>query len=116
MILVTHYDPSYLNESHPRSRAGSHIFLSKDCPILSLNGAILTLSQINKCIMSSVAESKLVALFVTAKNMVSLHQSLIEMGWPQPKSSIQTDNSTGVGVTNNIIVSKSTKLINTCLY
>jgi hypothetical protein len=32
--------------------------------------------------------------------MIPHHQTLIDMGWPQPKSPIQTDNSTAAGVVN----------------
>ncbi len=32
--------------------------------------------------------------------MIPHRQTLIAMGWPQPKIPIQTDNSTAVGVTN----------------
>ena len=38
-----------------------------------------------------------------------LHNTLIEMGWPQPHTPIQTDNSTEVGFTNKTIVNKATK-------
>ena len=41
--------------------------------------------------------------------MRPLHNTLIEMGWPQPKSPIQTDNSTTVGLTNKNIVNKANK-------
>jgi hypothetical protein len=56
--------------------------------------------------MASAAESELAALFVTAREMIphSHRQTLITMGWPQPKTPIQTDNSTAVGVTNKTIV------------
>ena len=50
--------------------------------------------------MSSAAEAKLSRLFITAKDMIPIRQTLIEMGWPQPKNLIQTDNSTVVSVTN----------------
>ena len=49
------------------------------------------------------------ALYITAKNMIPLSNTLIEMGWPQPKSYIQTDNSTDVVFTNKTIVNKATK-------
>ena len=48
------------------------------------------------------------ALFITVKKMIPLRHTLIEMGWPQPQTPIQTDNSTAVGFTNNIIVNKAT--------
>ena len=49
------------------------------------------------------------ALYITAKNMITLSNTLIEMGWPQPKFPIQTDNSTAVGFTTKTIVNKATK-------
>ena len=39
-----------------------------------------------------------------AREMIPHRQTIISMGWPQPKSPIQTDNSTTSGVTNKTIV------------
>ncbi len=61
------------------------------------NGAILSIAQIIKFVMASAAESELAALFVMAREMIPHRQTLIAMGWPQPKTPIQTDNSTAVG-------------------
>ena len=61
--------------------------------------------------MASAAEAKLAALFLTAREMVPLRQTLIEMGWPQPKKPIQTDNSTAVGVCNDTIIGKRIKMM-----
>ena len=72
------------NESKARSRAGAHIFLSENYPTPKWNGPILTISQIIKFVMSSAAESELGALYITAKEMVLIRQTLIEMGWKQP--------------------------------
>ena len=41
--------------------------------------------------------------------MIPLRNTLIEMGWPQPQTPIQTDKSTAVGFTNRKIVNKATK-------
>ena len=49
------------------------------------------------------------ALYITAKNMTPLRNTIIEMGWPQPHTPIQTDNSTAVVFTNKTIVNKATK-------
>ena len=49
------------------------------------------------------------ALYITAKKMIPLRNTLIEMGFPQPQTPIQTDNSTAAGFTNNTIVNKATK-------
>jgi hypothetical protein len=59
--------------------------------------------------MSSAAEAELGALFINAKEAVYLRQILIEMGHPQPKTPIQTDNTTAEGVINNKIQPKRTK-------
>ena len=48
-------------------------------------------------------------IFITAKKMIPLRNKLIEMGWPQPQTPIQTDNSTAVGFTSKTIVNKATK-------
>ena len=49
------------------------------------------------------------ALYITAKKMIPLRNTPIEMGWPQPKLPIQIDNSTAVVFTNKIIVDKANK-------
>ena len=41
--------------------------------------------------------------------MIPLRNTLIEMGWLQPQTPIQTDNSTAVGFANNTIVNKAIK-------
>ena len=66
--------------------------------------------------MSSAAEAELAALYMTAKEMVSLRQTLIAMGWPQPKSLIKVDNTTAVGVTNKTLVPKQTKSMDMGFY
>ena len=80
MILEAHADAGFLNESIARSRAGTHIFLSENEPKPKLNGPILTISQIIKTVMASAAEAEMAALFITAKKMIPLRNTLIEMG------------------------------------
>ena len=111
MVLAAHSDASFLSESKSRSRAGASVFLSEDDPIPRLNGPVLTISQIIKFVMASAAEAELSALFVTAREMVPLRNTLIEMGWPQPPSPIQTDNSTAVGFTNDTIIARRIKML-----
>ena len=109
MILAAHADAGFLNESRVISRAGAHIFLSDNKPKPKLNGPILTIAQIIKTVMASAAEEEMVALFITAKKIIPFRHTLIEMEWSQPKTPIQTDNSTAVGFTNKKIVKKTTK-------
>ena len=109
MILAAHSDAAYLNISKARSRAGAHIMLSEDVPVPNINGPILTIAQIIKFVMSSAAEAELAGLFICAKAMVPLRQSLIKMGWPEGKTPIQCDNSTAFGVAKKTIIPRKTK-------
>jgi hypothetical protein len=111
MILCAHADAGFLNETNSRSRVGAHIFLSENDPFPRFNSNVLSIAQIIKFVMASAAESELAALFVTAHEMIPHRQTLIAMGWPQPKTPIQTDNPTAVGVTNKTIVPRRAKMM-----
>ena len=50
--------------------------------------------------MTSAAEAELADYYITAQKLVPMRQTLIEMGWPQPPTPIQTDNTTSKGVVN----------------
>eukprot|EP00804_Cyclotella_cryptica_P020749 CCRYP_016588-RA/>CCRYP_016588-RA protein AED:0.03 eAED:0.02 QI:0/0/0/1/1/1/3/0/1217 len=109
MILAVHSEASYLSETKARSRAGGHFFLSEDDPFPRNNGAILTLTQIIKPVMSSAAEAELGALYINARETIPQRHLLNELGHPQPPTPIQIDNSTALGVVTNIIQPKRTK-------
>eukprot|EP00804_Cyclotella_cryptica_P029413 CCRYP_013352-RA/>CCRYP_013352-RA protein AED:0.16 eAED:0.24 QI:0/0/0/1/0.2/0.16/6/0/1158 len=109
MILAVHSDASYLSETKACSRAGGHFFLSEDDPSPRNNGAILTLAQIIKPVMSSAAEAELGALYINARETIPQRHLLNELGHPQPPTPIQIDNSTALGVVTNIIQPKRTK-------
>ena len=109
MVLAIHSDAGYLNENKARSRAGRHFFLSSDVQNPQNNGAILTVTQIIDAVMSSAAEAELGALFINAKEAVHIRRMLTEMGHPQPRTPIQTDNSTAEGVINSRVRPKRTK-------
>eukprot|EP00804_Cyclotella_cryptica_P026588 CCRYP_014016-RE/>CCRYP_014016-RE protein AED:0.30 eAED:0.32 QI:0/0/0/1/0/0/2/0/287 len=111
MILAAHSDASYLTEPGLRSRAGAHIFLSEDDPTPRHSMPVLMISQIIKYIMASAAEAKLMALYITARELIPLCNALEEMGWQQPKTPIQTDNSTATGFVNETIIQQRIKMI-----
>jgi hypothetical protein len=113
MVLCAHSDAGLLNKTNSHSCASAHIFLSKNELFPWFNGAILSITQIIKFVMASAAKSELAALFVTAREMIPHRQTLISMGWPQSRSPLQTDNSTAAGVTNNTIVPRRAKMMNT---
>ena len=65
--------------------------------------------------MASAAEVELAALFIMVQEMIPHHcQTFIEMGWPQPKLPIQTDNSTAARFTNKTIVEWQSKMMDMC--
>jgi hypothetical protein len=80
MILCAHADAGFLNESQSCSRAGARIFLSENDPFPCFNGTVLSIAQIIKFVMASAVESKLTALFITARVMILHRQTLIDMG------------------------------------
>ena len=90
--------------------------LSENFPVPAYNGPILTISQIIRNVMSSTAEAELAGLLICAKEMVPLWQALNKMGWPQPKSPIQCDNSTDVGVAIQTIIPRKTKSVDMQLH
>ena len=80
---------------------------SEKIPINS--GAVVNISQIIKAVMSSAAEAEFGALFIKAKMIVSMQQTLKEMGHPQPQTPIQTNNSTAHALLTNRILPKALK-------
>jgi len=73
------------------------------------NGAVLNISQIIRAVMSSAVEAELSALFINAKTAVSIRQTLIELGHPQPRTPMQTDNATAHALLTNKIPPKALK-------
>ncbi len=112
MLVCAHTDTGFLNKTSSCSRAGSHIYLLENDLFRQFNCAILSIAQIIKFFMALATESELAALFITAREMITHHQTLITMGcWPQPKGPIQTDNSTAAGVTIKTIVPRRSKMM-----
>ena len=116
MVLMVHSDASYLSEPGARSRAGGHFFMSTDTDNPPNNGAVLNMSQIIKSVMSSAAEAELGALYINACEAVAIRQLLNEMGHKQPRTPIQTDNSTALGVVTNNIQPRRTKAMDMRYY
>ena len=59
--------------------------------------------------MSLAAEAELGTLFINAKTVVSMRRTLKELGHPQPRTPIQTDNSMAHVLLTNKILSKALK-------
>jgi hypothetical protein len=109
MVLAIHSDASYLSKPKARSQAGGHMFMAGKEEIPTNNGAVLNISQIIKAVMSSATEAEHGALFINAKTAVSMCHTLEELGHPQPRTPIQTDNSTAHALLTNKILPKALK-------
>ena len=58
MVLAGQSNASYLSESNARSRAGGYFFMSNNAETPTNNGAVFTILQIIKVVMSSAAEAE----------------------------------------------------------
>ena len=109
MVLAIHSNASYLSKPKSCSRARGHMFMAGNKEIPINNGAVLNISQIIRAVMSSAAEAELGALFINAKTAVSMRQTLIKLGHPQPHTPMQTDNATAQALLTNKILPKALK-------
>jgi hypothetical protein len=64
MVLAGHSNASYLSKSKAHRRAGGHFFMFNSTAKPPNNGAILTIAQIIKAVMSLVAEAVVGALYI----------------------------------------------------
>jgi S-methylmethionine-dependent homocysteine/selenocysteine methylase len=71
MVVSTHSGASNFLESKARRRAGGHLFMSNDATISLNNGAVITVSQTIKAVISSAADAELEALFVNCREAIS---------------------------------------------
>lgn len=124
MILYVDTDASYLSAPKARSRfAGYHYLGPKprdpekppDEPP-PMNGAILVPVKIMHEVVSSAAEAELGGAFYNGKEACAIRTTLEEMGYPQPATPIQTDNSTAAGIANDTVKQKRSKAIDMRYY
>ena len=109
MVITGHINVSYLSEDKSRSRAGGHFFVIDESAEPPNNGSVTIISRIIKAVMSSAAEAELCALFINCREDVPAIIALEVIGHKRPPTSMQTYNTTALGVVNNKIVSKKLK-------
>ena len=106
MILAKYNSTSYLSETNACSRAGTHFFMSNNDSIPPNNDVVLTISQIIKAVMSSVAEAEIGILYIDCREAVPTLHTLEFMGHKQPLTPMQMDNTMALGVVNNKVMKK----------
>jgi hypothetical protein len=64
MVLTAPSDASYLSEVDACSQAGGHFFMSSDTSLPHNKGAVLTIAQIIKAVISLADEARIGALYI----------------------------------------------------
>ena len=100
MVLYVDSDASYLSLPKAQSRVGGHYYLinlshdpvkePKTAP--KPNGPDLTVCPILRHIMASAAEVEIAVIFKNGQEAMELRHILINLGHPQPPTSIKADN------------------------
>jgi hypothetical protein len=109
MVLAIHSNASYLFKPKSCSCTGGHMFMARKDNIPFNNGAVLNILQIIRAVMSSTVEAELGALFINAKTAISMRQTIAELGHPQPRTPMQTNNATAHTLLTNKILPKTLK-------
>ncbi len=102
MVLAGHSNTSYLSETNARSQAGGHLFMSNKDALPPNNGAVLTIAQIFKVVIMSVAEAEIGTLYINCWEAIPAHQTLDFWGHTQPPTPMQTNNTTVLNTVNNM--------------
>jgi hypothetical protein len=126
MILNIQSNAPHCSQPKARLRIGGLHHLSSDVPnnhlpntsAPPLNGAIHVVCGIMRSdVLPSATEAKLGALFVNAQDDCVLRNTLIiAMGWPQPTTPVQTDNSCAEGIINDTVKQRHSKAIDMRFY
>ena len=74
-----------------------------------LNGAIDAISVIIPAVVSSAAEAELAALYLNAQTDVATRNTIADLGYPQVKTPLLSDNTTATGVANKTVHQKRSK-------
>lgn len=112
MILHVDTDAAYLVMPNAKSRIAGYFYLSSDLskgtPV-PLNGPILVECTTIKHVVGSAAEAECGGCYHNAQKAVPIRIALQELGHPQPKTPIKTDNSTAEGFANKSMRQKRSK-------
>jgi hypothetical protein len=106
MILNVHSDASNLSAPKAQSHAGGFFFfgsIPQNAEPIFINVAIHITCTILKHIAASATEAELGALFLKPQEAKVIQLVLKELRHPQHPTPIHIDNTTTVGIVNNII-------------
>jgi hypothetical protein len=117
MILKIHSDASYNSESGACSQMGGHFYLGSRTSDDDTNqGTILATTAVMQAVLSSASEAGIGAFCENTKKAAILRVTLEEMGYPQPPTLVQTDNSTACSIANDNIKQQQSRAIDMRFY
>jgi hypothetical protein len=115
MILHVDTDAAYLVLPKARSRVAGYFYLSS-LPSLHgkprsvpLNGAILVECATIRTVVGSAAEAECAGCYHNAQRAIPIRIALEELGHPQPRTPVKTDNITTQGFVNKSMRQKRSK-------
>ena len=113
MILNIDTDAAYLVMPNAKSRIAGYFYLSSlpnasGTPI-PINGPILVECTTIKHVVGSAAEAECGGCYHNAQKAIPIRIALAELGHPQPKTPLKTDNSTAAGFANKSMRQKRSK-------
>jgi hypothetical protein len=113
MILNIDTDAAYLVMPNAKSRIAGYFYLSSlpsasNIPV-PINGPILVECTTIKHVVGSAAEAECGGCYHNAQKAIPIRIALAELGHPQPKTPLKTDNSTAAGFANNSMRQKRSK-------
>jgi hypothetical protein len=94
--------PTYLNGRHAAVLGFFYMGVA-DIDDTTINRAVLASTTTMKPVLSSASETEIGTLFINCKKATILQTTLQEMGYPQPATPMQTNNSTVCRIVNNNI-------------
>jgi hypothetical protein len=95
MLYTMLSDASYLCRPRARSAYGHLGYLGNDDWI---NGPISCAAKMISCVVASVAEAELAGGFQAAQIGVQHRNTLEDLGYPQPATSLRMDNTVALGI------------------
>jgi predicted transposase YdaD len=69
-----------------------------------------------KQVLASAVEAEMGSLFFNGQEATTICTILIEMGYPQPPTPLQTDNNTAAGISNSTVKQRRSKAIDMRFY
>ena len=111
MQLIASSDASYLTETKGRSRGGYHKFLGDVNNPHDINGPIECSSMIIPTVCSAASDAEYCTIFLTAVSSINTRNTLENLGHPQPPTPIYCDNTTAVGIANDLLKQRRSKSI-----